>query len=49
MLLAEATGRGRVLAEANVMVMKNTPVKFANNFVSDSVAPAVPVTKRLLL
>ena len=47
LLLAEATRRGKVLAEANVMVKKNTPVKFANNFVSDSVAPrAVPVTRR---
>ena len=47
LLLAEATRRGRVLAEANVMVKKNTPVKFANNFVSDSVAPrAVPVTRK---
>ena len=47
LLLAEATRRGRVLAEANVMVKRNTPVKFANNFISDSTAPrAVPVTTR---
>jgi len=45
LLLAEATRRGRVLAEANVMVKRNTPVKFANNFISDSKVPrAVPVT-----
>lgn len=45
LLLAEATRRGRVIAAANVMVKKNTPVKFTTTFSADlPVLRALPVT-----
>lgn len=47
LLLNEATRRGKVLAEANVMVKKNTPVKFVNSGNRDLSAPrALPITSR---
>lgn len=47
LLLKEATRRGKVLATANVMVKKNTPVKFANSASRDlSIPRALPVISR---
>ena len=47
LLLSEATRRGKVLASANVMVKKNTPVKFANSVNRDlSIPRALPVISR---
>ena len=47
MLLSEAKRRGKVLSSANVMVKKNTPVKFANSVNRDSSTPrALPVISR---
>lgn len=47
LLLNEATRRGKVLAAANVMVKKNTPVKFANSVKRDlSIPRALPIISR---
>ncbi|MEC9037266.1 MAG: FtsQ-type POTRA domain-containing protein [Verrucomicrobiota bacterium] len=47
LLLSEAKRRGKVLSSANVMVKKNTPVKFANSVNRDSSIPrALPVISR---
>ena len=47
LLLNEATRRGKVLAAANVMVKKNTPVKFANSVKRElSIPRALPIILR---
>ncbi len=47
LLLNEATRRGKVLAAANVMVKKNTPVKFANSVKRElSIPRALPIISR---